>query len=155
MEYQSNVENGKSAIDFFLNDLGDANGATERRSKALWTLDLFEDDSDDKKLVFVPNLLLCCPPLQRDRDRAYLNIGRGSQKVTRKGSTNADWVDIEICILRFKDVKTDLLITLSMPHVEKKLDDGMVRGMWTEEYSSEFKQILEHFNIKDWSLFGY
>ena len=151
LEYQSNVENGKAAIDFFLNDLGDANGATERRSKTLWTLDLFEDSD---RVVFVPNLQLSSPPLQWDKDRAHLNIGRGSQKVAKKGSTNADWVDIEICILRFKDVKTDLLITLSMPHVEKKLDGGMVRGLWTEEYSNEFKQILEYFNIKDWSLFG-
>jgi hypothetical protein len=68
-------------------------------------------------------------------------------------------VDIEMCLLRFKSMETDLLITLTTP-----ISSGQVEEAGSGELCnapndnansvSTFRQILKSFNIKDWNLFG-
>ena len=55
---------------------------------------------------------------------------------------------VELCLLRLESVETDVLITLSLPCEQEG------NRINKEQYSSLFSQILEGFEIVDWTLFG-
>ncbi|KAL7543075.1 hypothetical protein ACHAXR_012396 [Thalassiosira sp. AJA248-18] len=146
LECQKNVENS-DACAFFLKDLADANEAflEDQCIHSGQVVDLDQDDKKKEKLF--PNFSL---PASLHTSQLHACIARGSQKVAQgKGSTsNAHWIDVEICALRLKSVETDLLLTLSIPRKANKIE-----GM-EAEHSDVFKGILSSFNINDWSLFG-
>ena len=151
LEFQSNVDNS-NACDFFLTDLGDANGAVEQIIHTSRVVNLLGFACEENKEQLFPSLALM--PTTTLQSQLHACVARGSQKIVQKGNTAAHWVDIELCALRLKDVETDLLITLSIPRKEEKNrssgDSRNVAGVDDEI----FKQILTSFNIKDWSLFG-
>lgn len=74
-------------------------------------------------------------------------------------------VDIDMCVLRFKSIETDLLITLTTPISSDRVvvEEAGAREMCsnarindddnnTTKFST-FRQILNSFNITDWNLF--
>lgn len=150
LEHQSNVENS-NACSFFLKDLADANEASVVQQTIIISneiVDLLRDG--EKKERLLPNFSL--PPVSLKLRQLYACVARESQKVVQgKGSTKSDphWIDVDMCVLRLRNVETDFLITLSIPR--KEIGEEDVGG---EGPSSVFMDILNSFNVKDWSLFG-
>jgi hypothetical protein len=122
-------------------------------------IDLIYNDSMNRN-YWLPNLKLP-PPYNDDDDDDDANLsdkslnnkdlfvaclGRGHRM------DESYCVDIEMCVLRFKSMETDLLITLTTP-----MSSGQVEEAGSGELCnsvSTFRQILKSFNIKDWNLFG-
>ena len=105
-----------------------------------------DDDEYDANVSFIRNnykgLFVAC-------------LGRGH----RMDETYC--VDIEMCVLRFKSMETDLLITLTTPISNDQVEEagsGELRNTPIDDDNtnsvSTFRQILKSFNIKDWNLFG-
>ena len=70
--------------------------------------------------------------------QSYACIAKGSQKLAQgKGSTNAHFSDVGMCVMWLENVETDLLITLSIPHRETNHGEGV----WAE-HSDVFKEVL-------------
>ena len=70
-------------------------------------------------------------------------------------------VDIEMCVLRFKSMETDMLITLTTPIQNDRVEEAEARGEPCNApinddntNFSTFRQILKSFNITDWNLLG-
>ena len=141
------------------------------------------NDGETNRMTWFPNLSLPALPSTKEQCCCAC-IARGSQKVvTARGGevvvvgdkdrpfTNNDndasshWIDVDICVLRLPVVQTDLLITLSTPQQQQKQlrrqqqkqndeiqsDAGVGSA---ELYSPLFRQVLNTFHIKDWSLFA-
>eukprot|EP00571_Detonula_confervacea_P002548 CAMPEP_0172318650 /NCGR_PEP_ID=MMETSP1058-20130122/35477_1 /TAXON_ID=83371 /ORGANISM="Detonula confervacea, Strain CCMP 353" /LENGTH=200 /DNA_ID=CAMNT_0013033529 /DNA_START=8 /DNA_END=607 /DNA_ORIENTATION=+ len=152
LQYQSDVENS-NACSFFLKDLADANEASleEQQIHSEQVVNLLLDGNNDEKKgqLFLPSLSL---PASMDNPlELYACISRGSQKVAqgKKGSTTKDahWIDVELCVLRLKNVETDLLVSLSIPRRE---NDDSGEGLVADYHSGAFKEIVTSFNIRDW-----
>ena len=179
LEYQTTVEDD-DACAYFLQDLDvksenircpDCNYSNDERQPIV---NLFQEQPKVIDLIYnwtkrywLPNLKLP-PPYNNDDDIIHSDkspkykdffvacLGRGHRM------DEAYCVDIEICVLRFKSMETDLLITLTTPISSGKVeeagsgelcnapidDDDNARSV------STFRQILKSFNIKDWNLFG-
>ena len=74
--------------------------------------------------------------------QSYACIAKGSQKVAQgKGSTNAHFSDVGMCVMWLENVETDLLITLSI-HL-RETNHG--EGVWSE-HSDVFKEVLTGFD---------
>jgi len=147
IEYQRDVSNS-DACSFFMKDLADANEVSleEQHIDMSQVLNLLEDEKE-RVHQLLPNFSL---PEPLGASQLYACIAKGSQKVAQgKKSTNAHYIDVELCVLRLENVETDLLITLSAPRRETNRGGGV-----GAELSNVFKEILTSLNIQDWSLFG-
>ena len=142
-----------------MKDLADANDVPleEQHIHSSQILNLLSNDDDGTRQL-LPNFALPTTTDATTND-LYACISGGRQKVVqgKKGSTNdsndtAHWIDVEMFVLRLKNVETDILISLSAPHVEN-ISDGKEK-VRMGEYSTTFKSVLAGFNIRDWSLFG-
>ena len=142
-----------------------------------------ENNSETNRMTWFPNLSLPASPSTNEQ-YCCACIARGSQKVvTARGGevgvggkdgpfannnnndASSHWIDVDICVLRLPVVQTDLLITLSTPQQQQKQlrrqqqkqndeiqsDAGVGSA---ELYSPLFRQVLNTFHIKDWSLFA-
>ena len=59
-----------------------------------------------------------------------------------------------MCILRFKSMETDILITLTTP-ISDRVEEAAIEDDDDPNTSvSTFRQILKTFNITDWNLLG-
>ena len=99
-----------------------------------------DDDEYDANVSFIRNnykgLFVAC-------------LGRGH----RMDETHC--VDIEMCVLRFKSMKTDMLITLTTPIISDRVEEAAIEDDDDPNTSvSMFRQILKTFNITDWNLLG-
>jgi hypothetical protein len=128
-------------------------------------IDLIYNDSMNRN-YWLPNLKL--PPPYNDNDDINHSVrslkckdlfiaclGRGHRM------DESFRVDIEMCLLRFKSMETDLLITLTTPissgQVEEAGSGELCNAPIDDDNAhsvSTFRQILKSFNIKDWNLFG-
>ena len=175
LQYQDDVQDGT----FFFNDLGEANGIITTNtnneqqeqsiihSSRVVNLLGYACEEGNKEQIF-PELTL--PPCTTLQSQVCACLVEGSQQVVKEksrscvntnnsGNDNNDdnnaaavqWIDIEMCALRLKDIETDILITLSVP---RKEDGGRANGTTAEGRADMFKQILASFNIRDYSLFG-
>ena len=137
----------QSVIDLVYND------STNNRNYWLTNLKLppsyeynDDDEYDDANVSFIRNnykgLFVAC-------------LGRGH----RMDETYC--VDIEMCVLRFKSMETDILITLTTP-ISDRAEEAEARGEPcnapinddNNTNFSTFRQILKSFNITDWNLLG-
>jgi len=146
----------EDAAMFFFRDLAEANGdlVGDLEYNHVWTVgrnprESNGKDDESKEQVEDSNLMPNLPV----RVKACSCIGLQSVDPLRNrielGEGKASRIRVELCALRLEDVDTDLLITLTMPHAE---ESGNATG--EEGHSSLFLDILESFEIVDWSLFG-
>ena len=176
LQYQDDAQDGT----FFFHDLGEANGiittnTNEQQeqsiihsSREVNLLGYACEEEGNKEQIF-PELTL--PPCTTLQSQVCACLVNGSQQVVKEKSRNASendnnnddnaaaaqWIDIEMCALRLKDIETDILITLSVPRKEDvggRANSSPVSGTTAEGRADMFKQILASFNIRDYSLFG-
>ena len=176
LQYQDDAHDGT----FFFNDLGEANGiitttTNEQQeeqsiihSNRVVNLLGYACEEGNKEQIF-PELTL--PPCTTLQSQVCACLVEGSQQVVKEKSRNASgndnndddnaaaaqWIDIEMCALRLKDIETDILITLSVPRKEdggRANNNSPVSGTTAEGRADMFKQILASFNIHDYSLFS-
>jgi len=165
LEYQINVANA-DACSYFLNDLAETNEASSlhiiESSNSIVNLRPDDDDTHDSemKMAWFPNLSV---PASKMGEQCCACIARGSQKVAqggREGSSanninDAQWIDVEICVMRLPTVQTDLLITLSTPQRSDAVrSDADAGAVGQKDSGTLLQQILKTVNIKDWSLFA-
>eukprot|EP00573_Skeletonema_grethae_P004421 CAMPEP_0201694038 /NCGR_PEP_ID=MMETSP0578-20130828/6438_1 /ASSEMBLY_ACC=CAM_ASM_000663 /TAXON_ID=267565 /ORGANISM="Skeletonema grethea, Strain CCMP 1804" /LENGTH=184 /DNA_ID=CAMNT_0048179661 /DNA_START=197 /DNA_END=748 /DNA_ORIENTATION=- len=133
LEHQSDVKN-EDASTFFFSDLADANGVSvddmtiQSNNNMIFSV----KDDDASKQKYFQNF-----SLSTQQSESYACIAVGKQQVDDKS------LRIEMCVLRLKDVTTDLLITLSIPH--HKLSEVGVDGL-----SIVFRELISSFSITDW-----
>lgn len=136
LEHQSDVKN-EDASTFFFSDLADANGVSvdditiQSNNNMIFSV----KDDDASKQKYFQNF-----SLSTQQSESHACIAVGQQQVDDKS------LRIEMCVLRLKDVTTDLLITLSIPH--HKLSEVGVDGL-----SIVFRELISSFSITDWNLF--
>ena len=180
LQYQDDAHDGA----FFFHDLGEANGIiTTNTNNELQEQSIIHSnrvvnllgyacEEGNKEQIF-PELTL--PPCTTLQSQVCACLVNGSQQVVKEKSRNcannsgndnnndddnaaaaAQWIDIEMCALRLKDIETDILITLSVPRKENggRANSSPVSGTTAEGRADMFKQILASFNIRDYSLFG-
>ena len=151
LEHQSDVQNA-DACSFFLKDLADANEAPlkEQHIHSGRIIDLIRDREGRERALTKFSL----PEPLPDAVRLHACVARGSQKVAQgKGNEAAEWIDVEVCVLRLEHVETDLMISLSVPRRGSVGREGVAEA-GDEEQSELFKEVLANFNICDWGLFG-
>jgi hypothetical protein len=184
LEYQTTVKDD-DACAYFLQDLDvkSENVHDWHDSYIDDTDDDTDDDNEESQLLqeqpkvidlvynwtkryWLPNLKLP-PPYNTDDDINHSDkslkykdlfvacLGRGHRM------DESFRVDIEMCVLRFKSMETDLLITLTTPissgQVEEAGSGELCNAPIDDDNAnsvSTFRQILKSFNIKDWNLFG-
>ena len=67
---------------------------------------------------------------------------------------------IMLTLIRLVDQKTDILVTVNVPHVIGQYDTGSVdlehgkTGPLLEQATKWRGRVLETFEVKDWGLFG-
>ena len=174
LQYQDDAQDGT----FFFNDLGEANGIITTTTNEQQEQSIIHSsrvvnllghacEEGNKEQIF-PELTL--PPCTTLQSQVCACLVNGSQQVVKEKSRNASendnnnddnaaaaqWIDIEMCALRLKDIETDILITLSVPRKEDggRANNSPVSGTTAEGRGDMFKQILASFNIRDYSLFG-
>ena len=139
LEHQNNVKN-EDAATFFFDDLADANGVSQEHhndtSIQSSMMISMGDDNDATRQKYFPSFNAHTQQLEG----AVACMSIGKQQLVDK------CLRIEMCVLRLKNVTTDLLITLSTPQnkpisIEK---DG---------FSNVFHEVLSTFSIQDWTLF--
>jgi len=172
------------AAKFFFDDLADANGcdSAEQHGRHIFASQIVtvggfggntreEDTEHDVSQNLVPNLTetvynaCTCIGIQR------IAMGR-DHNISRRKRTDQETrtAEIELCALCLEDVQTDLLITLTMPHVTKSDNaegtTDMIRMMQGESkegvtgadgqvsHGSLFQNILKIFVVNDWTLFA-
>jgi hypothetical protein len=69
-------------------------------------------------------------------------------------------VAILLTLIRLVDQRTDILVTINVPHVIGQYDVGSVdlehgkMGPLLEQAAKWRERVLETFDVKDWGLFG-
>lgn len=90
------------------------------------------------------NLLATSPPGAKQQGRA----------------NEPEFVAILLTLIRLVDQKTDILVTINVPHVIGQYDVGSVdlehgrMGPLLEQAAKWRERVLETFEVKDWGLFG-
>lgn len=90
------------------------------------------------------NLLATSPPGAKQQGRA----------------NEPDFVAIMLTLIRLVEQKTDILVTVNVPHVIGQYDTGSVdlehgeTGPLLEQAAKWRERVLETFKVKDWGLFG-
>ena len=157
LEHQTEVSN-QEACSFFFNDLADANGTPEQKSRVLTkeeVVRLGHDLTQKKDEGFwlrlcehfknVPNITVClCTGKQ-------LVVGAGMRESDPRAKNRKQWVKVEMCIFRLKDIQTEIIISISIP-TDK--EDEIMSSEPHLDYSSVFKNIISSFQVVDWSLFA-
>jgi hypothetical protein len=65
-----------------------------------------------------------------------------------------------LTLIRLVDQKTDILVTINVPHVIGQYDAGSVdlehgkTGLLLEQAARWRERVLESFEVRDWGLFG-
>mmetsp|Transcript_14900 Transcript_14900/g.20293 ORF Transcript_14900/g.20293 Transcript_14900/m.20293 type:complete len:252 (-) Transcript_14900:129-884(-) len=170
------------AAKFFFDDLADANGCASAEEHG-WSILASQvvtvgsgssSTKDDKEEDDSPQNLV--PKLSETIRTACTCIGY--QKIAmgrdydfggdRRTDQEIRIAKVELCAIRLEDVDTDLLITLTMPHVEtsaggltdvmrimqgESKEDG-VRGDGQVLHSTLYRKILNSFSVDDWTLFA-
>lgn len=182
----------EDASRFFLNDLADANSApTEEEGGRLLLKSCFYVmagktlNSSDNESTTSSDSWMHLPHFQK-LDNCTVCLCLGRQLVLGKGLREGDprvescteWVTIEMCILRLKNLQTDLVISLTSPVIDIKEDckakasvGSAVNNDRTDKvknniirkkipklkaapnYSAIFRRIVSSFEVQDWSLF--
>ncbi|KAL7555360.1 hypothetical protein ACA910_007089 [Epithemia clementina (nom. ined.)] len=128
-----------AAGEFFFRDLAESNGISS------------PDDFRYVSLGEQPNQIETFP------SESVLCFGKGYQKIAkgrdydvfgnrRQPEQEAKWVCIELCAVRLRNVKTDILVTMSVPNESNPQD--------TSTGSDLFRMIVASLRIRDWGLFG-
>lgn len=92
----------------------------------------------------VYNLLATSPPGAKQQGRA----------------NEPDFVAILLSLIRLADQKTDILVTVNVPHVAGEYEAGSVdlehgkQGALLEQAGKWRERVLESFEVKEWGLFG-
>lgn len=90
------------------------------------------------------NLLATSPPGAKQQGRA----------------NEPEFVAILLTLIRLKDQKTDMLVTINVPHVIGQYEAGSVdlehgkMGPLLEQAAKWRERVLETFEVKEWGLFG-
>jgi hypothetical protein len=90
------------------------------------------------------NLLATSPPGAKQQGRA----------------NEPEFVAILLTLIRLVDQKTDILVTINVPHVIGQYDTSSVdlehgkMGPLLEQAAKWRTRVLETFEVKDWGLFG-
>jgi hypothetical protein len=90
------------------------------------------------------NLLATSPPGAKQQGRA----------------NEPEFVAIMLTLIRLVDQKTDMLVTINVPHVIGQYEAGSVdlehgkMGPLLEQAAKWRERVLETFEVKDWGLFG-
>ena len=138
LEHQNDVKN-EDAATFFFDDLADANGVSQEyhdtsiQSSMMISMG---DDNDAKRQKYFPSFNAHTQQLAG----AVACMSIGKQQVVDK------CLRIEMCVLRLKNVTTDLLITLSTP-------ENKPISIEKDGFTNVFHEVLSTFSIKDWTLF--
>ncbi|CAH0017508.1 unnamed protein product, partial [Clonostachys rhizophaga] len=93
---------------------------------------------------------------------AYTLISTQSPKVgaSKEGGSSPDFTAIIMTIIRLEKQKTDILITVNVPHIKGEYDEEDVdlelgkQGKLIGDAVEYSARIWQSFKIKDWSLFG-
>jgi len=118
LEHHSSVADDASA-EYFFDDLAEANQSTGN----IFTTQRTMHNNDD------PSRPIC------------LCFGIGYQTVTR-GSTER--VQIELGVIRYASIETDVLVTLSRPEPSAS----------RQTITDDFKRCFSSITVRDWGLFG-
>jgi len=92
----------------------------------------------------VYNLLATSPPGAKQQGRA----------------NEPDFVAILLTLIRLADQKTDILVTVNVPHVAGEYETASVdlehgkQGALLEQAGKWRERVLETFEVKEWGLFG-
>ena len=90
------------------------------------------------------NLLATSPPGAKQQGRA----------------NEPEFVAIMLTLIRLVAQKTDILVTINVPHVIGQYENGSVdlehgkMGPLLEQAAKWRERVLESFEVKDWGLFG-
>lgn len=125
VEYQTQVENDKAA-EFHFKDIGTANDASE------FTL-------IEKSSVSIKNLVTNADVKDTT---AYCVIGQ--QRVAKFNSEALNNVTLELAVIRIKDQKSEILISLNNPE----------NSNGTLNFSETFLKVVSSFKIENTKLFG-
>jgi hypothetical protein len=136
VEHQE-VTNDEAAA-FFFRDLANANGVTSPEEVTF---------TSTQPLSVSPMLLsnnaTCCAGIGMQ----MVSHGRDVDFRGNPTLRNPHWVTLELCVLRFPHVGTDLLITLSQPRENPNEAEPL-------SFSPIFSHVVETIQVRDWNLFG-
>jgi hypothetical protein len=93
---------------------------------------------------------------------AYTLIATQTPRVTqsRDSSSAPDFTAIIMTLVRLERVKTDVLITINVPHIKGEYNEDDVdlelgkQGKMIGDAVEHSARIWQSFNVKDWGLFG-
>ncbi|GAB7331771.1 hypothetical protein MBLNU13_g03736t1 [Cladosporium sp. NU13] len=141
LEREEKLDN--EALEYHLRDLveDDEDDAAEK-TKVWWTGEAVGGKLPPQTPTY--NLLATSPPGAKQQGRA----------------NEPDFVAIMLTLIRLVDQKTDILVTVNVPHVIGQYDTGSVdlqhgkMGPLLEQAAKWRERVLETFEVKDWGLFG-
>jgi hypothetical protein len=91
----------------------------------------------------------------------YTLLATSPPGAKQQGRANEpDFVAILLSLIRLKDQKTDILVTVNVPHVKGEYEAGSVdlehgrQGSLIERAGQWRERVLETFEVREWGLFG-
>ena len=120
------------------------------RSISLFSHFLFQQENNILMMFWISpntpvyNLLATSPPGAKQQGRA----------------NEPDFVAILLTLIRLERQKTDILVTVNVPHVAGEYEAGSVdlehgrQGSLIERAAKYRERVLETFEVKEWGLFG-
>lgn len=100
--------------------------------------------------------------MHRTKPPAYTLIATQTPRVDQSPTQNSapDFTAIIMTLLRLEQYKTDVLITINVPHIKGEYDEDEVdlqlgkQGKLIGDAVEYSARIWESLKIKDWELFG-
>ncbi|KAK5114278.1 hypothetical protein LTR62_002529 [Meristemomyces frigidus] len=118
-----------------------------------------EEDMGRLKMVQEANVAVCAKMPPGTPVHTLVATAPAGEKM--RGRTNEpDFVDLLLVVVRLEQQKTDLVVTINVPHVPGSYDPGSVdreggkRGPLLERAWVMRTKVLESLEVRDWNLFG-
>jgi hypothetical protein len=97
----------------------------------------------------------------RPNTPVYNLVATSPPGAKQQGRTNEpDFVAILLTLIRLEGQKTDILVTINVPHVAGEYEVGSVdlehgrQGSLIEKAGRYRERVLETFEVREWGLFG-
>merc|ERR1712084_58863 len=136
LDLDKNISDDESCSTYYFTDLSEANNAVSIN---------ITNKYDSQSNADLLQQIMC--NLKLSNSNVFIGMCNGWQDMTCDTNQEAQQrIWIELCVIRLKDVSTDLLITWTIPILDSAAS--------TDQYNVSFMKILSTLRVNDWSLFA-
>ena len=133
-----NESDDESCSKYYFTDLSEANNAVSANITSKYDSSHANSNTDQLQQ------LIC--NLKLSNSNVFIGMCNGWQEMICDTNQEPQRIWIELCVMRLKDVSTDMLITWTIPILDS--------AATSDQYHVSFMNILSTLRVNDWSLFA-